>query len=137
MSMANATLLRRVLIVDAAVSGATAVLLALSGNALAGLLAVPEGLLRSAAAILIPFVLFVAYIARREVVPRTAVQTVIALNIAWVVASLWIVTGSALRPNTLGFTFIVAQALAVAGFAVAQYVGLQKARPRRALSGGD
>lgn len=133
MSTTPSSFLRRALIVDAAASGATASLLVLAGGALAGALALPEGLLRSVGAVLVPFVILVGYAARRDVPSTAAVRAIIALNIAWVVASLWLVSASALRPNALGVAFIVGQAIAVAVLAAAQYIGLQKTQLRQAV----
>ena len=132
MTLAVSSFLRRTLTIDALMTGATALLLVLAGGALAQLLAVPEPLLRYAGVALVPFVLYVGFLARREVVSRASVVAIIALNIAWVVASVWLLVGSSIQPNALGYAFIVAQAVAVALFAELQYVGLRKAEPRTA-----
>jgi hypothetical protein len=114
-----------VLVVDAAISGATGVLLLAAGGMLAPVLAVSESLLRVAGAILIPFVGLVLYIATRGEVARGGVQLVIALNVAWVAASIMVLFN--VDPSLLGYAFIVVQAIAVAAFAEFQYVGLRKA----------
>ena len=132
MTLAVSSFLRRALTIDALMTGATALLCVLAGGTLAQLLAVPEPLLRYAGVALVPFVLYVGFQARREIVSRASVVAIIALNIAWVVASVWLLVGSSIQPNALGYAFIVAQAVAVALFAELQYVGLRKAEPRTA-----
>lgn len=132
MTLAVSSFLRRALIIDAVMTGATALLALLAGGLLAQLLAVPEPLLRYAGVALVPFVLYVGFLARREVVSRASVVAIIALNISWVVASVWLLVGSSIQPNALGSAFIVVQAVAVALFAELQYVGLRKAEPRTA-----
>ena len=122
--------LRRTLTIDAVVSGASAVLLLVAGDALARWLAVPETLLRYAGILLVPFAVYVGTLARRETATRSSVGAVIGMNIAWVVASAWLVMGSAVRPTAAGYVFIVSQAVAVALLAELQYIGLRRAAPR-------
>lgn len=60
--------LRRVLLLDVVLTGATGLMLV----AAAPLLALPEPLLRGAGALLIPFVAFVFWLSRRGAIPRGA-----------------------------------------------------------------
>jgi hypothetical protein len=84
----RSSLLRRVLLADAALS-ATAGLLIFGGAAfLADVLALPESLLRYTGIGLLPYAAFVAYVATREELNRTAVWAVILLNAFWVLDSL-------------------------------------------------
>ena len=122
--------LRRTLTIDAVVSAASALLLLFAANELARWLAVPETLLRYAGILLVPFAIYVGTLARREAVRRFAVGAVIGMNIAWVVASVCLVLGSAVRPNAAGYVLIVSQAVAVAMLAQLQYIGLQRAASR-------
>lgn len=126
--------LRRTLTIDAVVSGASALLLVFAGDELAQWLAVPEKLLRNVGVLLVPFAIYVGTLARRETVTRSGVGAVVGMNIAWVVASLWLVTGSSVRPSPAGYAFIVGQALAVALLAELQYMGLRRAAPRSAAA---
>ena len=119
--------LKRVLTIDALMTGATALLLVLAAGVLARLLGVPEPLLRYAGIALVPFVVFVAIIARRPSVSRATVLTIIGLNVAWVAASVWLLLGGRIQPNAFGYAFIIVQAVAVALFAEIQYVGLRRA----------
>ena len=127
MTLPVSSYLKRALTIDALMTGATALLLLVAAGVLARLLAVPEPLLRYAGIALVPFVVFVAIIARRPVVPRATVLTIIGLNVAWVAASVWLLLGGRIQPNALGYAFIIAQAVAVALFAEIQYVGLRRA----------
>ena len=134
MTLAVSNFLRRVLTIDAVVSGSTALLLMLAAGQLAPRLGVPDALLRYVAILLVPFAIYVGILARREVVPRGSVVAVIAMNVAWVIASVWLVIGSAIQPNALGYAFIIGQAVAVALFAELQFVGLRKAGLRSATT---
>ena len=63
--------LRNALLLDAAASGATALLLIAGAGLLEGLLGLPVALMREAGLILVPFVAFVAWVGTREsVAPR-------------------------------------------------------------------
>jgi hypothetical protein len=124
--MPDSKFLRRILIADAVISGASGILMLTAANALSQLLGVPAELLRSAGLSLIPFTAFVVWICTRAAIPRTSVWTVIALNVAWVLASVALLFVDRLDPNRLGVAFIVLQAVAVAGFAEMQYVGLRR-----------
>jgi hypothetical protein len=131
MTVVPSTVLRRTLTVDAVVSAAAAFVLVLAGGEIAQWLAIPESLLRSAGIVLVPFAIYVGILARRELLPRASVLAVIGMNIAWVIASLWLAMGSAVQPNAAGYAFIVGQALAVAVLAEMQYIGLRRAAPPR------
>ena len=131
MTLAISNFLRRALVVDAVVTGATAVLLVVAAGILGPWLEVPEPLLRYAGVALIPFVIYVAFVARRDVVPRPSVLAIIGLNFAWVAASLWLLLGGPIQPNAVGYAFIIAQALVVALFAEVQYVGLRRSDLQR------
>jgi hypothetical protein len=52
----------------------------------------------------------------------------VASNLAWVGASAWILLGGVVSPTTLGTSFVVMQAVAVAIFADLQWMGLRPAR---------
>ena len=120
------TLLRQALLADAAVSGATGLMLTLGAGPLAGLLALPEGLLRYAGLVLLPFAALVAYLGTRERLPRAAAWTVVVVNALWAAESLAMPLGGWVAPNALGYAFVVTQALAVAALAGAQYAGLRR-----------
>ena len=126
-SLVESHFLRRLLILDAATSGAAAILLLFGAATLSDLLSVSAQLLRGAGVVLIPFVAFLVVMLRRRQLPRGGVALVIALNATWVLASLVILLDRALTPNTIGYVSIVGQAIAVAVLAELQFVGLRRA----------
>lgn len=118
--------LRRILLADAAISGVTGLMMALGAGTLEALLGVPAPLLRYAGWSLVPFAILVASLARREAPPRAGVATVIALNAAWVAASVLVLLAGWIYPNGFGYAFILGQAAAVAVLAEMQYSGLRR-----------
>lgn len=117
--------LRFALLGDAAASGATGLLLAAGAGALASLLGLPEGLLRVAGLLLLPYAAFVAWAGTRDGVPRNAVRAVVAVNLLWVLDSVLLLAFAPVSPNGLGVAFVLAQALVVAGFAAMQWTALR------------
>lgn len=123
--MSSPKLLRYALTADAVASGASALLLLAGASMLTELLGLPEPLLRWAGVILIPFVILVGALALRADPPPGAVWAVILLNVAWVVASVFVMFGGLTAPTMLGYAFVGAQALAVLAFADFQFFGLR------------
>ena len=101
--------LRQILNIDAATCLAFGVLLAFAAQPLAALLGLPQALLFYAGVVLFPSAALMLFAARKLAAPL--VWTVIAGNVAWVVAS--IVVLFAFEPTMLGALFVVAQAAAV------------------------
>ena len=118
--------LRKALLLDAAASGATALLLIAGAGLLDGLLGLPVALMREAGLILVPFVAFVAWVGTREQVSRGAVWAIIAANALWVVASVGLLVSGWVAPTVLGYAFVIAQAAVVALFGELQYAGLKR-----------
>ncbi len=125
-SIGTSTFLRRALVADAAISGATGLLMILGAEALQGLLGLPAALSRSAGFVLLPFVALLAWLASRERAPRAGVWTAIEVNALWVVGSLVLVLSGWVALTGLGAVFVLVQALAVAGFAAVQFIGLRR-----------
>ena len=122
--------LRFALLGDAAASGATGLLLAAGAGALASLLGLPEGLLRVAGLALLPYAAFVAWVgARRDGAPRNAVRAAVAINLLWTLDSVLLLAIGPVASNGLGIAFVLAQALAVLGFAAMQWAALRGAAP--------
>jgi hypothetical protein len=128
-SIAHPRFLPRVLLLDAAATGATAAVLLAAAEPLAPLLSLPAGLLRGAGLALLPFVAVVYALSRHDAPPRGAVAAVVAVNVAWVAASAWLAFASGLRPSPAGVAFVLAQAAAVLAFADLGWIGLRAARP--------
>jgi hypothetical protein len=119
--------LRRALLLDAAISGATGALLALGAGFLDSLLGLPAILLREAGIVLLPFAAAVLWLATRASPPRGAVWAVVAINGAWAAASLLLLVSPWVAPTALGYAFVIAQALVVVGFGELQVIGLRGA----------
>lgn len=124
----SSSFLRFALSVDAVVSGTTGLAMWALAGPLEALLGVPATLLRYAGISLLPFVAFVAYLATRESLSRSAVWAVIALNGLWTIDSFVLLFTGWVDPTLLGYIFVVGQALIVAAFAEMQYIGLQRSQ---------
>ena len=118
--------LRRALMLDAAASGATALLAIAAAGLLEGLLGLPTALLRWAGLVLLPYVAFVVYAGTREDISRSAVWAVIVANVLWAIASALLLVSGWVAPTALGYAFVIGQALAVALLGELQYTGLRR-----------
>lgn len=119
-------LFHRALILDLVASSATALLLLAGATGLAPLFGLPVALLRGAGLALLPFLLLLAFVLRAPRPSRYAVWSVIEINLVWVCASFWLLWRGGVAPTALGSAFVVAQALAVLGFALLQFVGWRR-----------
>jgi hypothetical protein len=128
-SIRPSPLLRYALVGDAFASGATGLLLAVGAGHLAGWFGLPEQLLQYAGVFLLPYAAVVAYVGTRPSVSRRAVWAIIAANAVWVVESMLLLVSGWVSPTRLGMAFVAAQALIVAAFAEAQFIGLRRMRP--------
>ncbi|RJL33181.1 hypothetical protein [Bailinhaonella thermotolerans] len=123
------TFLRRVLLLDAILTGASALMWVGLTGFLHDLTGLPEGLLRGAGLVLLPYVAFLAYIATRPEVPRKGAWAAVIINALWTVDSVIVlVAGWAGDLNALGVGYVLFIAAVVLGFAELQYIGLRKAR---------
>lgn len=125
---AHPRFLARVLQIDAVATGATALLLVVGAGALAPVLQLPAPLLRGAGVFLVPFVVAIALLSRCERIQPRAMAAVVAVNFAWVAASVWLVAAGPVDPSVFGTIFVLAQAAAVLVFAELGWVGLRAAR---------
>ena len=82
MNASASLFLRRALMLDAAASGATGLLMIAGAGVLESLLALPAPLLRGAGLVLVPYVAFVVLVATRANIAASAVGVVIACNAA-------------------------------------------------------
>jgi hypothetical protein len=121
----NSPFLRNALLVDAAASGATALLMIAGAGMLDGLLGLPAALLRGAGLVLVPYVAFVVWAGTRTPIQGGAVWAIIVANAAWAIASIALLVGF-LSPTLLGTAFVIGQALVVALLGEVQYVGLKR-----------
>lgn len=132
LNLAASPLLRRALQVDALVTGATGALLLAAAEPLAPLLGLPPLLLRLAGLALVPFVLLLAWMLRRQRLSRRSVRAVVALNALWALGSLLLLAAGWVEPTGLGYGFVAAQAAAVGLFAELQASGARRATPAAA-----
>lgn len=124
------TALRRLLALDAVVTGANGLAYLLASGPLGRLLGVDSGLLPVLGAVLAAYAGGVALLAFRPRPAAPLVRLVIETNLAWAVLSL-LALALWLTPSTPGAVWGVLQALVVAAFAVLQYVAL---RARQGMS---
>lgn len=120
--------LKKAIATDAVVSAAASVAMMVGSTFLPDLLGLPAELLFWGGLALIPFVIELALILRMKQVPAGFIVAIIAINAAWVVASLFVAFGPAFAPTLFGKAFVVAQAAVVAIFAELQFLGLKRAR---------
>ena len=119
-------LLKLALAADAISSAAVGWSMALASGWLAGLLALPEPLLRLAGLALLPWVLIVGWLATRERAPRSGVWVVIACNALWALDCVLILVTGQVAPNAIGTAFILVQAVAVIALAELQFIGMRR-----------
>lgn len=124
--------LRNVLFVDAASGLASAALMAGGAQTLSALTAIPAGLLFVAGLSLIPVAAFMAWVGSRPRIPAAGVWTIIVGNIAWVLASLFLLFGSVIQPNGYGVAFIALQAVFVGVMAELETIGVRRPSARTA-----
>ena len=125
-SIRASSFLRRVLIVDALISGASGVAMFALADVFASLLQLPVDLVREAGIILLPFAAFVGFVASRQEPARLAVWAIIAMNILWVVDSILLLFSGWVAPNVLGYVFVIAHAAMVLVLADLEYMGLKR-----------
>ncbi len=121
-------LLRFALLLDAAASAATGLLLVAGHALLSPLLGLPVALLLGAGLVSLPYALGLLVLARRERIPSALGWAVIGFNALWAVESVAILVLGWVQPSTWGLSFVVAQAAAVVVFAELQWRGLRRGR---------
>lgn len=124
--------LPQLLLVDGIATGATGLLLLAGAGWLEPVFALTASLLRIAGAICLVFAVWVLVQSRARPTSRSAIAVIVAINFAWVAASLWVAFGNTWQPSALGIAFVLAQALVVLVFAEAGWFGLRATRPRSA-----
>ena len=123
--MTNSLLLRRVLALDSLSCLGMGLLMGLGAASLAPLFGLPEGLVRGAGLALLPLAAFIFWLATRLNPPRALVWMVILGNLGWTAES-FLTLGQS-DATALGTAFVAAQAVAVLGLALLEYVGVRKA----------
>jgi len=126
------TFLRRALVLDACLSGASALLLLLGAEVLARPLGFSAAFLRGVGIVLVPFTALLVYLLFRKQLSAAAARFVIVCNVLWAVDSILLLFSGWVDPTLFGESFVVTQAVVVAAFAEMQYVGLRRLAPRPA-----
>lgn len=126
MSIQMSRTLKLALYVDAAASAASAALAIAGAGIFAGLTGFSAAFLMWVGVALAPFIVLVVMAARTPVLPAAVIWTIVALNLAWVAASLFVAWGPMFAPTLFGKLFVTAQAMAVALFAEFQMLGLKR-----------
>src|SRR5688572_30253884 len=98
--------LRQVLFADSATCAACGLFMVAAARPFASLSQIPPELLRYAGLALFPIAVFIALVAARGARSLPAVGAVIAGNLAWIAASLWLMTSGIISPTTLGVVFL-------------------------------
>jgi hypothetical protein len=119
--------LKRVLLLDAATCLGTGLMLVLGTGALSSSFGLDASLVQGAGIALIPIGLFMAGVGIRQAAPALFVYAIIAGNLLWTVES-FIVIGTTPTITVIGEAFVAAQAIAVAGLAALEYMGVRKSR---------
>ncbi|MEU8250292.1 hypothetical protein [Nonomuraea sp. NPDC048916] len=123
---AEAKLLRFALKQDAIGSGANGLVYLAAAAIFGSMFGLPAAMLVPVGAFLVAFAGFLLYLASRPAVNRAAVITVMAVNVAWVIASAEVLIAGWFPLTGLGIALVIAQAVVVAGFAGLQFAGLRK-----------
>jgi hypothetical protein len=118
--------LRQALLADAVTSALCGLLMLLAAHPLAGMLGLPEALLRIAGALLLPFAACVAYLSLRPRLRRVAVWAVVLVNALWAIDSVVLLVSGWVAPTMAGTVFVMAQAAIVLMYAELQVIGMRR-----------
>ena len=114
-------LLRLVLKLDAAVTGANGAAYLLAAGPLGDVLGLPSAPLRATGAFLVLYAAAVWVLATRRTVARGAVVAVVAANVLWAIDSVVLAIAGWGSPAAAGTVWILLQAFVVAGLAAVQW----------------
>ena len=137
MTHTSSTLLfvRRLLLTDAVVSGATGALMAVGATLLEPWLGLPAPLLRFTGIALLPFAAVVAWLGLQNAPARVGVQAIIATNFAWVAGSVLLLVAGGVSPTGLGTAFVLFQAAVVFVLGELQLVSLRRSHQSQGFGG--
>jgi hypothetical protein len=128
--------LRTVLLLDAGTCAVMGALLVMGAGPLAGLTGIPTRLLLYAGMALLPIAAFMVVTARQAVPALWAVQSIIAGNVLWIVATLVVAFGGWVAPTLMGYAFLGVQAAGVALLTVLEQRVWRRLR-RQAVEGAS
>ncbi|HET7793040.1 MAG TPA: hypothetical protein VFL64_06610 [Rhizobacter sp.] len=118
---------RNVLLADAGVSAAAGAVMVLGGAALQALLGLPGSLLLPAGLFLFGYAAALAWLSRRERLPRAVMWVLVLGNVVWAADCGLIAFGAGFAPTTWGQALLGVQIVAVLVFAELQFVCLRRA----------
>jgi hypothetical protein len=125
--------LRSVLFVDALTCLGCGTLMLAAARPLAELTQIPLGILSPAGIALLPIAAFMLLVGAAGTRSTAAVGAVVAGNLAWCAASLWLMTAVSLAG--WGYAFVAAQALVVLGLSLLELrAGIRSGVLRRGAS---
>lgn len=119
--------LRRVLRVDAVLSGLTALALVADAEPLAAWTGLPAGLLQATGLALVPWTAVLAWMGGRDSLPVAALGAVIALNVVWVLDTALLAFGVLGAAQTAGVAVAALQAVGTLVLAELEWWGLKRA----------
>ncbi|VVE78840.1 hypothetical protein [Pandoraea sputorum] len=122
------SMLVRVMLADALVSGAVGLLQVLAAVPLAGLLDLPAVGLRVTGLVLLVYGAALVWLVRRTTLPAGAAWTVIGINVIWALDCALLLASDWIAPNGLGVAFIGVQIVTVLVFAELTFIGLRRRR---------
>ncbi|MBQ0891732.1 hypothetical protein KBX37_01205 [Micromonospora sp. U56] len=122
----DAKLLRFALKQDAIGSGANGIVYLAAAAIFGEMFGLPAAFLYPVGAFLVAFAAALLFLASKPRVSRPAVAVVIAVNTAWVVASVELLIAGWFPLTGLGTALVIAQAVVVAGFTALQLAGLRR-----------
>jgi len=124
--LATGSPLRLALRLDAVVTGANGLAYLTAAGPLSDLLGLDAGFLRAVGVCLLAFTVLVWIAGARSAPAAGAVRAVVAVNVAWVVASLALAVFGLGSPSTAGTVWAVLQAAVVGAFAELQVLALRR-----------
>jgi hypothetical protein len=123
---APSPLLRRTLLIDAALAFLSGIALTLASDPLAELLQLPVTALRACGLLFLPFAALAGWLGTRDRVHRPLVFFVIALNALFSVDLVILLLGGWLQTNRLGELFVATHAVIIAVLAEMEVYGLRR-----------
>jgi hypothetical protein len=119
--------LKPILILDAVTCVAMGLLLTLLPDVLSPITGIPRDVLLYSGLVLFPIAALMATVASRYTQSSAVVVIIVAGNVLWVIASVWLMLSPAIQLTVIGQVFIAAQGFVVAAFAVVEYRTSQSA----------
>ena len=119
--------LKRILFVDAAATGGLGLALLTAAEWLSGLFGIQAALLQVAGVVLVPFAALLTWAALQHAPSRRLLLALIVGNALWVIDSVLLLFTPWVSPNSLGLTFVLGQAVAVAVLTGGEFVGARRA----------